>query len=108
MKSMWCLGTYEGETVSERASNCEQVERMQKQIWSFYYRQVSIWVERIILKDGRSHDTIVRKNTSYLQAMAASGYLNICWDQKLQNDLVSPCHTPSVYVPGMTISIEFL
>lgn len=42
-------------------------------------------VERIILKDGRSYDTIVRKNIIYDGSKRL--LLNIRWDQKLQNDL---------------------
>ena len=79
------FGTYEGETVSDILDR-EQAERMQKtDLEVFTTGKPYFGVERIILKDGRSYDTIVRKNIIYDGSKRL--LLNIRWDQKLQNDL---------------------
>ena len=82
---MRMFGTYEGETVSDILDR-EQAERMQKtDLEVFTTGKPYFGVERIILKDGRSYDTIVRKNIIYDGSKRL--LLNIRWDQKLQNDL---------------------
>ena len=84
-ESMRMFGTYEGETVSDILDR-EQAERMQKtDLEVFTTGKPYFGVERIILKDGRSYDTIVRKNIIYDGSKRL--LLNIRWDQKLQNDL---------------------
>ena len=84
-ESMRMFGTHEGETVCS-VLDSEQAERMQKtDLEVFTTGKPYLGVERIILKDGRSYDTIVRKNIIYDGTKRL--LLNIRWDQKLQNDL---------------------
>lgn len=84
-ESMRMFGTHEGETVCS-VLDSEQAERMQKtDLEVFTTGKPYFGVERIILKDGRSYDTIVRKNIIYDGTKRL--LLNIRWDQKLQNDL---------------------
>lgn len=79
-ESMRMFGTYEGETVSDILDR-EQAERMQKtDLEVFTTGKPYFGVERIILKDGRSYDTIVRKNIIYDGSKRL--LLNIRWDQK--------------------------
>ena len=79
------FGTHEGETVCS-VLDSEQAERMQKtDLEVFTTGKPYFGGERIILKDGRSYDTIVRKNIIYDGTKRL--LLNIRWDQKLQNDL---------------------
>lgn len=64
-KACGCSGTHEGETVCS-VLDSEQAERMQKtDLEVFTTGKPYFGVERIILKDGRSYDTIVRKNIIY-------------------------------------------
>lgn len=77
-ESMRMFGTHEGETVCS-VLDSKQAERMQKtDLEVFTTGKPYFGVERIILKDGRSYDTIVRKNIIYDGTKRL--LLNIRWD----------------------------
>ena len=64
----------------------EEVERIQKTDLEVYNTGNPYFgMERIILKDGRSYDTIVRK--SIIEDDGKRFLLNTRWDQGLQNEL---------------------
>ena len=64
----------------------EEVERIQKTDLEVYNTGNPYFgMERIILKDGRSYDTIVRK--SIIEDDGKRFLLNTRWDQSLQNEL---------------------
>lgn len=86
MKKAAVFGHPEGETVCSCSGRQNRQDSMQKtDLEVFTTGKPYFGVERIILKDGRSYDTIVRKNIIYDGTKRL--LLNIRWDQKLQNDL---------------------
>ena len=79
------FGTSEDKTTYDVLSE-EEVERIQKTDLEVYNTGNPYFgMERIILKDGRSYDTIVRK--SIIEDDGKRFLLNTRWDQSLQNEL---------------------
>lgn len=79
------FGTSEDKTTYDVLSE-EEVERIQKTDLEVYNTGDPYFgMERIILKDGRSYDTIVRK--SIIEDDGKRFLLNTRWDQSLQNEL---------------------
>ncbi len=64
----------------------DEVERIQKTDFEVFNTGTPyLGLERIVLRDGRSYDTIVRK--SIIEDNGKRLLLNTRWDQSLQNDL---------------------
>lgn len=84
-ESQRLFGTREGETIYSILDE-KQAKRMQKSdLKVFNTGEPYFGVERIVLKDGRSYDMIVRKTIIYNGSKRL--LLNVRWDQSLQNDL---------------------
>lgn len=84
-ESKQMFGTSEDKTTYDVLSE-DEVERIQKtDIEVFNTGTPYFGMERIVLKDGRSYDTIVRK--SIIEDNGKRFLLNTRWDQSLQNDL---------------------
>ena len=84
-ESKLMFGTSEDKTTYDVLSE-EEVERIQKTDLEVYNTGNPYFgMERIILKDGRSYDTIVRK--SIIEDDGKRFLLNTRWDQSLQNEL---------------------
>lgn len=84
-ESKLMFGTSEDKTTYDVLSE-DEVERIQKtDIEVFNTGTPYFGMERIVLKDGRSYDTIVRK--SIIEDNGKRFLLNTRWDQSLQNDL---------------------
>lgn len=84
-ESQRLFGTREGETIYSILDD-KQAKRMQKtDLEVFTTGKPYLGIERIVLKDGRSYDMIVRKNIIYNGNKRL--LLNVRWDQSLQNDL---------------------
>ena len=84
-ESQRLFGTREGETIYSILDE-KQARRMQKSdLKVFTTGEPYFGVERIVLKDGRSYDMIVRKTVIYDGSKRL--LLNVRWDQSLQNDL---------------------
>lgn len=79
------FGTSEDKTAYDILGE-EEVERIQKtDIEVFNTGKPYFGMERIVLKDGRSYDTIVRK--SIIEDDGKRLLLNTRWDQSMENDL---------------------
>lgn len=79
------FGTSEGKNAYDVVEE-EEVERMRKtDLEVFNTGTPYLGLECVVLKDGRSYDTIVRK--SVIEDNGKRLLLNTRWDQSLQNDL---------------------
>lgn len=84
-ESQRMFGTREGQTVCDVLDD-NQAQRIQKtDLEVFTTGKPYFGIERVVLKDGRSYDMIVRKNIIYDGGKRL--LLNVRWDQSLQNDL---------------------
>lgn len=84
-ESQKLFGTREGEN-NYSILDDKQAKRMQKtDLEVFTTGKPYLGIERIVLKDGRSYDMIVRKTIIYNGNKRL--LLNVRWDQSLQNDL---------------------
>ena len=78
----------------------DEVERIQKtDIEVFNTGTPYLGLERIVLKDGRSYDTIVRK--SIIEDNGKRLLLNTRWDQSLQNELKRRAQLLSITLEAM-------
>lgn len=83
-ESKQMFGTSEDKTTYDVLAN-EEVERIQKtDIEVFNTGTPYLGLEHIVLKDGRSYDTIVRK--SIIEDDGKRLLLNTRWDQSMQNE----------------------
>lgn len=79
------FGTSEDKTTYDVLTE-EEVERIQKTDFEVFNTGTPyLGMERIVLKDGRSYDTIVRK--SIIEDNGKRLLINTRWDQSLQNEL---------------------
>lgn len=84
-ESKQMFGTSEDKTTYDVLTE-DEVERIQKTDFEvFNTGNPYLGLERIVLRDGRSYDTIVRK--SIIEDGGKRLLLNTRWDQSLQNDL---------------------
>ncbi len=84
-ESKQMFGTSEDKTTYDVLSD-DEVERIQKtDIEVFNTGTPYLGLEHIVLKDGRSYDTIVRK--SIIEDEGKRLLLNTRWDQSMQNEL---------------------
>ncbi len=93
------FGTSEDNTTYD-AMDEEQVARIQKTDLEVFNTGISyLGLERVILKDGRSYDTIVRK--SIIEDNGKRLLLNTRWDQSLQNELKRRAQILSITLGAM-------
>lgn len=84
----------------------DEVERIQKtDIEVFNTGTPYLGLERIMLRDGRSYDTIVRK--SIIEDNGKRLLLNTRWDQSLQNDLKRRAQLLSITLEAMDAYIWY-
>ena len=93
------FGTSEDKTTYDVMDE-EQVARIQKtDLEVFNTGTPYLGLERVILKDGRSYDTIVRK--SIIEDNGKRVLLNTRWDQSLQNELKRRAQILSITLGAM-------
>lgn len=89
----------EEKTIYDVLSN-EEIERIQKtDIEVFNTGTPYLGLEHIVLKDGRSYDTIVRK--SVIEDDGKRLLLNTRWDQSMQNELKRRAQLLSITLESM-------
>lgn len=93
------FGTSEVKTTYDvmEAENVARIEKTDKEV--FATGNPYLGLERIILKDGRSYDTIVRKSVIYDNGKRL--LLNVRWDQSLQNELERRAKLLSISMEAM-------